>query len=161
MSVTFTVRGIPVPQGSAKPFIAGGRARLATKSAPLAAWRTAIATAASTAMGDAPTMAGPVVVEATFILSRPASAPRRVTVPAVRPDLDKLARALLDGITGVVVKDDSLVVDLVLHKRYGERPGVEVTVCAYQDDARDVETERSQRAEKKRAEAARKAGRAA
>lgn len=154
MSVTFTVRGIPVPQGSAKPFIAGGRALLATKSAPLMAWRTAIATAAATAMGDEPTMTGAAVVEATFLLSRPASAPRRVTVPAVRPDLDKLARALLDGITGVVVKDDSLVVDLIVRKRYGERPGVEVSVCAYRDDARDLETERAERAAKKRSAAA-------
>ena len=49
-------------------------------------------------------------------------------VPGTRPDLDKLARALLDGITGVVVKDDSLVVDLMVGKRYGEAPGVVVEI---------------------------------
>lgn len=127
-TVTFTVRGTPVPQGSAKPFIAGGRARLATRSAPLMAWRTAIATAASTAMGDEPVIDGPVNVRATFHLPRPASAPKRVTLPATRPDLDKLLRALLDGITGVVVGDDSRVVRVIAEKVYGLAPGVTVTV---------------------------------
>lgn len=131
MSLSFTVRGIPVPQGSAKPFIAGGRARLATKSAPLMAWRTAIATAASTAMRDEPVIGGPVEVRAVFRLVRPVSAPKRVVRPATRPDLDKLARALLDGITGVVVRDDALVVRLELAKEYADDrypPGVSVEV---------------------------------
>lgn len=127
-SVTFTVRGTPVPQGSAKPFIAGGRARLATKSAPLMAWRTAIATAAGAAMGERPVMTGPVHVRATFHLQRPASAPKRVTVPATRPDLDKLLRALLDGITGVMIVDDARVVSVMAHKVFGPGPGVVVTV---------------------------------
>lgn len=127
-TVTFTVRGSPVPQGSAKAFIAGGRAHLATRSAPLLAWRTAIATAAAAAMGDEPVMEGPVNVRATFLLARPASAPKRVTLPATRPDLDKLLRALLDGITGVVVGDDSRVVRVVAEKVYGMAPGVTVTV---------------------------------
>src|SRR5690606_17166348 len=57
------------------------------------------------------------------------SAPRW---PAGRPDLDKLARAALEAITGVVIADDSTVVDLCLRKRYahngGPRFGVSVTV---------------------------------
>ena len=128
--VTFVVRGLPVPQGSAKPFIAGGRARLATKSAPLMAWRTAIATAAATAMGEEPVMDVPVVVTAWFFLPRPKSIPKRVRYPAGRPDIDKLARALLDGITGVVVSDDSRVVSLYTSKAYSDAPGVRVTVEA-------------------------------
>ena len=131
MSLTFTVRGIPVPQGSVKAFMAGGKARVATKSAPLIAWRTAIATAAASAMGDEPVMTGPVVVRATFRLPRPASAPKRVQVPAVRPDIDKLTRALLDGMTGVVVKDDALVVVLGVDKVYSDTPGVAVTVTRW------------------------------
>jgi Holliday junction resolvase RusA-like endonuclease len=133
VSISFQVRGIPVPQGSAKPFIAGGRARLATKSAPLMAWRTAIATAASSAMRDEPVMDGPVTVLATFRLMRPVSAPKRVTVPATRPDLDKLVRALLDGITGVVVRDDALVVRVDAEKVYADDvypPGVSVEVLS-------------------------------
>jgi Holliday junction resolvase RusA-like endonuclease len=126
-SISFQVRGIPVPQGSAKPFIAGGRARLATKSAPLMAWRTAIADAAGRTMGERPLLEGPLVVEATFGLSRPASLPRRIDLPATRPDLDKLVRALLDGMTGVVFRDDGQVTRLVVAKRYGPHPGVTVT----------------------------------
>lgn len=132
MAVTtysFRVRGLPVPQGSAKPFIAGGKARLLTKSAPLMAWRTAIATAASGAMGSDPILTGPVIVVAVFGLPKPASVKR--DTPSVRPDLDKLARALLDGLTGVVVRDDSLVVRLEVGKVYSEAPGVAVTVAEW------------------------------
>jgi Holliday junction resolvase RusA-like endonuclease len=132
--IAFTVRGTPVPQGSAKPFIAGGRARLATKSAPLMAWRTAIATAAGTAMGDRPVLTGPLSVRATFHLPRPVSAPKRIVVPATRPDVDKLVRALLDGVTGVAIADDALVVQLVAGKRYGTAPGVDVTIEEWQED---------------------------
>jgi Holliday junction resolvase RusA-like endonuclease len=34
------------------------------------------------------------------------------------PDADKLARPILDGMTGVVYEDDALVVDLVVSRRY-------------------------------------------
>lgn len=127
-SITFAVRGIPVPQGSVRAFIAGGRARVATKSAPLMAWRTAIATAAASAMAEQPVITGPVKVSATFRMPRPKSAPKRVTWPATKPDIDKLARALLDGITGVVIRDDSLVVVLDAGKFFDEAPGVHVRV---------------------------------
>lgn len=130
-TLTFTVRGGPVPQGSARAFLAGGKARLATRSTPLLAWRTAIATAAGTAMGDQPVREVPTTVLATFTLPRPRSVRR--PVPSVKPDLDKLARALLDGMTGVVLRDDSLVVDLLVGKRYGDVPGVRVEVMDWME----------------------------
>jgi Holliday junction resolvase RusA-like endonuclease len=125
--VCFAVRGLPVPQGSVRAFMAGGKAHVATKSAPLMAWRTAIAMVASTSMRDEPMFDEPVSVEATFTLPRPVSAPKRVVYPAVKPDIDKLARSLLDALTGVVVRDDSRVVSLTVRKRYGD-PGVKVKV---------------------------------
>jgi Holliday junction resolvase RusA-like endonuclease len=96
------------------------------------AWRTAIAFEAAQAMEGRPVMEGPLVVTARFYLPRPRTAPARIVVPATRPDIDKLARALLDGLTGVVFRDDSQVVTLDAGKRfdveYDRIPGVWVYV---------------------------------
>ena len=146
----FSVRGLPVAQGTARAFVAGGKARIATDSnrsnSPIGAWRGAIARAASDAMGQAPAWTGPVMVIAHFVFPRPAShylpanrkrpAPElRLDAPrfvVVKPDLDKLCRALLDGITNVVVRDDSQVAGIRAWKVYEDderRPGVQVQLA--------------------------------
>jgi crossover junction endodeoxyribonuclease RusA len=129
----FEVRGIPIPQGTARAFVAGGRAYLATDAnrtnSPIGSWRSAIRDTAQRVMGEQPLIAGPVEVTATFAMPRPASLPKRVTQPDAKPDLDKLARALLDAMTGVVIRDDAQVVGLQLRKRYdSDQPGVSVHV---------------------------------
>jgi crossover junction endodeoxyribonuclease RusA len=131
--VTFRVRGIPVPQGTARAFVAGGRAFLATDAnrpnSPIGAWRAAIRTEAQRGMGRQPLIAGAVRIRAGFSMPRPRSLPKRVTQADAKPDLDKLARALLDALTGVVIRDDAQVVALELSKGYDEgEPGVMVTV---------------------------------
>lgn len=45
-----------------------------------------------------------------------------------KPDVDKLTRAVLDALTGVVFEDDQQVVDLLGTKNYWLRPGVQITV---------------------------------
>jgi Holliday junction resolvase RusA-like endonuclease len=45
-----------------------------------------------------------------------------------RRDLDKLARSILDALTGIVWKDDEQVEDLHLSKRIGDEPGVTVQI---------------------------------
>lgn len=42
------------------------------------------------------------------------------TVPEVKPDLDNLAKAILDALNGLAYEDDSSVTDLTIHKRYAE-----------------------------------------
>lgn len=79
---------------------------------------------------------GPVRVSCAFVFPRPKhhrrangnlreGAPRR---HGSRPDVDKLARAILDGITGVVLRDDSQVSELWAVKTYGEQPGADIIV---------------------------------
>jgi crossover junction endodeoxyribonuclease RusA len=129
-AVSFQVRGLPVAQGSSRAFAVNGKARIVSTSAPLSAWRNAIAVAASREMGTDPLLDEPLSVTATFLLPRPASIPKKRVYPAVKPDLDKLVRALLDALTGVVWRDDSRVVELDISKQYSVTPGVTVTVEA-------------------------------
>lgn len=52
-----------------------------------------------------------------------------LATPATRPpDLDKLTRAVLDALTGIVWVDDRQVVALHSTKVQGATPGVDVTV---------------------------------
>ena len=118
-SFSFVVPGIPVTQGSTKAFVVAGKARIThDKRGPLLNWRNSISWAAKEAMPwDWPADL-PVTVYATFYLPRPKSAPKRITLPAKKPDLDKLARGLLDSLTGVVVNDDAQVVWLHCGKQF-------------------------------------------
>ena len=48
--------------------------------------------------------------------------------PSTRPDVDNYAKAALDGCNAIIFRDDSLVTDLIVRKRYSERPRLEITV---------------------------------
>jgi crossover junction endodeoxyribonuclease RusA len=149
LELEFAVRGLPVAQGGASAFVVGGRARIVTKGkdprTTLGSWRSQIAAAAGEAMGGTPALTSPVTVSVHFVFPRPAShflpanrsrpepelrldAPRYV---AGKPDLDKLLRGLLDGITHVVVADDAQVAGIMAWKVYEDderRPGCQVRV---------------------------------
>jgi crossover junction endodeoxyribonuclease RusA len=131
------VAGIPAPQGS-KRHVGGGR--MVEQSRAVGPWREAVRAETQRAVGDFHTSgwdscwyAGdpPLRVAITFRLARPKSAPARVLFPVKRPDIDKLARAVLDGlVAGGALADDSQVVDLLVSKRFATtRPGciIEIT----------------------------------
>lgn len=50
--------------------------------------------------------------------------------PIGRPDLDNLAKAILDAANGYLWCDDAQIVGLILSKSYSDRPGVRLTVEA-------------------------------
>lgn len=134
--VTFRVYGVPAPQGSMRAFVRPGmkRAILTSDNTQVKPWRALVSAAAA---GVCPALAFPrgvpVAIEGTFYVPRPASAPRRVTHPTKKPDLDKLLRALGDALTGIVWQDDSQVVRIAMQKDFAtatEPPGVSLTVTA-------------------------------
>lgn len=157
--ISFTVYGKPEPQGSVKAFVptykngepmrrAGGSiiVNLTSTNPRVKAWRKeaqreAMLEVIGQGVGQT---SEPVRVEATFYLQRPkhhcgtgrnantvkASAP---AYPLGRPDVDKLARALLDALTGTVLADDSQVVEVQARKVYcgpQDEPRVDVAVFA-------------------------------
>ena len=137
--VTLEVFGIPQPQGSKTGYynkhtkrvvIVEGRRPEAR--ANFASWRQGIADAAQReqeehelALCDQPCR-----ITIAFRLPRPKSAPKRRTQPDRKPDIDKLARAVLDALTGTLITDDARVCALIVTKTFaGERPpGATITL---------------------------------
>jgi crossover junction endodeoxyribonuclease RusA len=131
----------PAPQGS-KRHVGGGR--MVEMSKGVGPWREAVRseTQQQVKLHDwAPS--GPMAVDLMFFLARPAGhygtgrnagelRPSAPAYPAKRPDLDKLVRSTLDGLTfGGAYADDALVVHLVASKLYvepGRLPGVRIYV---------------------------------
>ncbi len=128
----FRVEGKPVPQGSMK--VINGHVLHAQGSA-LIYWRSAIAIECKKVI-PVP-LTGAVEVRMAFELEKPKSVNR--TYPAKYPDLDKLIRAVLDGITGSGVVDDGQVINIVASKRYG-RPSVTVEIVPAEemDDSKKI-----------------------
>ena len=138
--VEITVRGIPVPQGSMRAFVnpKTGRAQIVSmqRGGSLGAWRDRIATEAQAAMAGRLPIDGPIKVQARFVFPRPAShegrhglLPSAPVHKVTAPDLDKLARSF-DSLSGIVWRDDALVVEMHLAKSYGEEPGLRLRVTA-------------------------------
>jgi crossover junction endodeoxyribonuclease RusA len=130
IDIAFVVAGTPKPQGALVRSPRGGLYH--RDGARLRRWRTAISSAARLAAGGQPPATGPVMVVARFVMVRPAAhylpvngrrAVRELRLdapkyPAGTPDVDKLARALLDALTSVVIKDDAQVASLMAVKLY-------------------------------------------
>lgn len=138
MGITFRVFGIPAPQGSKHGFVSKktGKVAIVENSKTVGPWRQAVALAAGQARIDqnVACLDGPLIVEITFWLPRPKTAPKSRTRPTVAPDLDKLVRSTLDSLTDAAVfADDSQVCTLLVSKFYAspdpsEAPGALITV---------------------------------
>lgn len=119
------VYGTPAPQGS-KRHVGGGR--LVEASRKVMPWREAIVSEAQRLGYAGLRFDEPLVVRITFYLARPIShrgarglRPSAPVWPAKVPDLDKLTRSTLDGLTqAAVITDDSRVVVLHARKTYDD-----------------------------------------
>jgi len=137
--VVFNVYGEPAPQGSKTVARTGGGGSFVREDNPATVpWRNAVAAEAAAAMDGREPIVGPVELEVIFVFARPKSHYRtgrhagelKPSAPHYcprRPDVDKLARALGDALSGIVVVDDAQVVKLRAEKHYGS-PGAEVVV---------------------------------
>lgn len=130
--IRFTVYGKPVPQGSSKAFYVKsiGRAVITSDNKRLKPWRQQVTDTAMSLQGDAIPDDKPVEVVLDFYFARPKSAKKRIGM-TVKPDIDKLIRAILDGIMGVLFRDDSQVVSVVARKHYADQERVEIQVAQF------------------------------
>ncbi len=129
--ISFTVHGIPVAQGSMVAFMPKNARRPimhSSNSNELKKWRSEVAKMASlTLSGGSPAgRSVPMRVTVLFVFLTPQSSKYIECVKP--PDLDKLVRAILDSLTGVVWDDDAQVTELHATKEYGAEPRCEVYV---------------------------------
>jgi Holliday junction resolvase RusA-like endonuclease len=123
------IPGRPAPQGSKKAFVVRGRVNLVEQSKGLPAYRKAIADECllrSDNWNRSEVEAIDITIR--FMLRPPK---KHGKYPITRPDVDKLCRSVLDGVTqsGVIWKDDSQVVSIKATKTYSneERTEIEIT----------------------------------
>lgn len=131
----------PIPQGSVTAYPIKrksgrmGAVAVHEHSDSLYAQRTAIRHEYTSSGG---TLYGsePVSVNATFVFVRPKSvSERRRPYNTVKPDIDKLLRAVLDALTGVAYRDDAQVVSVSARKLYGDSEQLIIEVSEYDDVA--------------------------
>jgi Holliday junction resolvase RusA-like endonuclease len=92
--------------------------------------------AAQLVMNGRPPIAVPVRAEITIDLAVPASwsrkrqdaAQRGEIRPTSRPDVDNYTKAAMDACNGIVVVDDSMIVELVATKRYARIAKLSITI---------------------------------
>jgi len=125
--------GTPAPKGSLTAIVRGRRALLIEDNAATRPWRKQLAAACLLAVrasdGWLPSNDA-VEIHVQFILPRPATVKR--DRPCVRPDIDKLARCVLDELqASCVLIEDGRVCRLVADKVYavpGQAPGARIVV---------------------------------
>jgi Holliday junction resolvase RusA-like endonuclease len=148
--LAFVVEGLPQTKGSIKGFCpyawaleavqkaratgkkVGPRVIITNDNDNAKAWQSLIAEAARSVLNGAPMFAGAVVVELAFYMPRPQRLKAGQVAHTTRPDVDKLARCALDGLTGILYVDDGRVSAIGIRKQYAtaadDRPRVEITI---------------------------------
>lgn len=71
---------------------------------------------------------GPLTVRVEVRRTRPRSLPKRIVWPATRPDMDNYLKAL-DGLKGIIYRDDAQIVRLVAEKVFHAVPGMTIEVA--------------------------------
>lgn len=128
MSLFLLIPGRPAPQGSKKAFVVNGRVNLVEQSKYLPKYRKAIAEQCQEQVGTwIRHDYAPISVVINFALKPPA---RHRKYPVSPPDIDKLCRSVLDGITqsGVIWRDDSQVVHIQATKIYSQEERTEIEI---------------------------------
>lgn len=135
MKAHLIVYGTAIPQGSKSAFQRGGRIVVTeTGGAKHKKWRKTVADAGAKWRSDngGEPFDGPLIVNLSFYLPKPASKPSWKIWCDVKPDLDKLTRSILDSLTGKdnIMSNDSRVVMLNTIKQYAvtDDPRVEIEV---------------------------------
>ena len=123
------IPGTPVPQGSKTVY----RGRAVEANPRTKKWREVMRKhhlATSQALG-APLLLGAFQASLRFVFTEPKSGAlfqgNLTPIHGVKPDLDKLTRAVMDSLTsGGIIEDDARCHRLEATKEYGDNPGVHI-----------------------------------
>lgn len=132
----FTVPGVPVGKGRPRVTTRGGKFASMYTPEKTANYEGLVAHSGKVAMAGMPLIDGPASVHLDIVCQVPASWSQKKRVqalagtvyPTTKPDIDNVEKAIFDGLNGVVWRDDVQVVEVRKRKRYGDTPGVLVTI---------------------------------
>lgn len=144
--IRFVIPGEPKGKARPRATVIGGHARVYTPK-DTATYENLVRLAYSEQNGGEPPLRGPVMIEMTFFFAPPKSAywpvnkkhsgelrngweMRRYTS---KPDIDNLAKTVMDGLNGVAFVDDSQIWRITASKMYSEEPCVMVTLIGDDD----------------------------
>lgn len=132
LAIFFTVDGTAVGKGRPRVSTIGGRPRLYTP-AKTVQWERQVAEACRSAMSTWQASEHPMAVRIDIAVGVPPSWSKRKQMAALvgdevpgKPDLDNVAKAVLDACNGIAYVDDRQVTRLTVTKAYADRPGIEV-----------------------------------
>lgn len=123
--LSFFVEGVPVPQGSHSVF----RGRIVDSNKGLNKWRQLVTAEAKSARAGRTFPAdAEIYILVDFYMPRGKTVKRRR--PTVKPDLDKLVRAVGDALTASGVwRDDGNVVSIHTQQFYADdQPGAQIVI---------------------------------
>lgn len=132
MELTFTVPGRPQPKQ--RPRVSRGHAYTPKQTAEYE--RIVVQAAQIARVIPQSPLTGPLQVEITLYMpiavswseSIKEAARSGAIYPTSRPDIDNLAKAILDACNGTIYKDDAQIVRLILYKVYDDDPRAKVTI---------------------------------
>lgn len=90
--------------------------------------------------GSSPLLEGEIEAEITAYFGIPKSTSKKKQQlmlegdinPTKKPDMDNIAKIILDSLNGIAYHDDSQIVRLVVEKRYSNNPRVELKLISYE-----------------------------
>jgi len=132
----FTVPGAPVGKGRPRVTTRGGKFASMYTPEKTVNYEGLVAHSGKVAMAGMPLIDGPASVHLDIVCQVPASWSQKkrnqalagTVYPTTKPDIDNVEKAIFDGLNGVVWRDDVQVVEVRKRKRYGDTPGVLVTI---------------------------------
>lgn len=137
--IVITVPAVPVAQPRPRVFNIGGKARAVSAPAkhPVNAFKSCCAVTWRNAY-PGPPIEGAVALRLVFVMPRPKnriwkSRPMPREPHSTRPDIDNLAKAVLDCLNQIAFRDDSQIHSLSLEKWIAnghEQPHVKITLTA-------------------------------
>ena len=141
--IEFFVPGAPVGKGRPRAARRGTGVVMFTPE-KTAGYEALVAAAASNAMRAeaGPLFTGPleavlemrIPIPASWSKAHKAAALAGTELPTSKPDIDNVAKAILDACNGVVFRDDAQVVVLIATKAFSEEPGVRVVIREVQNE---------------------------
>ena len=143
--LAFIVPGAPVGKGRPR-FARVGKAMRAYTPAATKSYEKVVALLARASLGSRGPLHGALAVRIDAWCPIPSSWSRRKHVralgeqllPTTKPDIDNVAKAVLDALNKIAFADDAQIVHLTCSKRYGSEPRLEVTVREITQETEDA-----------------------